>query len=570
MASAVVQVFGQPASTDVARVMACLLERNLEFQLVRTDTFRRGHKIPEFDLSGKVVLKHGDTTLSVPTVVHQGPRACIEKWLQAETQSFDAPSAALAFHLAVSSPATSPHDDNEEDEEEEERHAATVAESERWLARVLDVYDEALGRSAYLAGDEFTLADLSHLPNAHYVAALLASRGNVARWYAAISARPAWRQVRALPLREAASEMRPQPKGASCCLQQRRSVLVATPCPAPNSFLPPNHLFPTHRRRVPLSTATPLPRHLHVPLAAVHRHPMACTPCSDEEEEAPNAPTSIHRRSEKMPAKVFGSPASSEVARVMTCLFEKDVEFQLIRVDSFRGPKRMPQYLKLQPHGEALSFEDGGVTLVELIASICGTLKSELILSHNAWNELLNAESRKILRHIADKYKNQGNKDLFGPGALERASIEQWLQTEAQSFDIPSAEMVYSLSYLPPDMPLDTGRGGLLPVGGMHPSHRQKMEEMLQRFEKSRKDLGKLLDIYEQRLGEEEFLAGSKFTLADLSHLPNADRLAADPRSARLIESRKNVSRWLYTISGRDSWRRVKELQRPPSAEAPF
>ena len=182
------------------------------------------------------------------------------------------------------------------------------------------------------------------------------------------------------------------------------------------------------------------------------------------------------------------------------------------------------------------------------------------------------AESRKILRHIADKYKQQGYKDLFGPGALERASIEQWLQTEAHSFDIPSADMVYSLAYLPPDMPLD-GRGaagGLLPAAGMHPSHRQKMEEMLQLFEKSRKDLGKLLDIYDQRLGEEEYLAGSKFTLADLSHLPNADRLAADPRSARLIESRKNVSRWWYTVSARDSWKRVKELQRPPSAEAPF
>jgi len=246
-----------------------------------------------------------------------------------------------------------------------------------------------------------------------------------------------------------------------------------------------------------------------------------------------------------MPVKVFGSPASAEAARVLTCLFEKDVEFQLIRVDSFRGPKRLPQYLKLQPHGEAITFEDGNVTLVE---------------------------SRKILRHIADKYKQQGYKDLFGPGALERASIEQWLQTEAHSFDIPSADMVYSLAYLPPDMPLD-GRGaagGLLPAAGMHPSHRQKMEEMLQLFEKSRKDLGKLLDIYDQRLGEEEYLAGSKFTLADLSHLPNADRLAADPRSARLIESRKNVSRWWYTISSHDSWKRVKELQRPPSAEAPF
>jgi hypothetical protein len=49
-----------------------------------------------------------------------------------------------------------------------------------------------------------------------------------------------------------------------------------------------------------------------------------------------------------MPVKVFGSPTSAEVARVLACLFEKDVEFQLIRVDSFRGPKRLPQYLKLQ------------------------------------------------------------------------------------------------------------------------------------------------------------------------------------------------------------------------------
>jgi glutathione S-transferase len=189
----------------------------------------------------------------------------------------------------------------------------------------------------------------------------------------------------------------------------------------------------------------------------------------------------------------------------------------------------------------------------------------------------MHAESRKILRHIAEKYKNQGYRDLFGPGALERASIEQWLQTEAQSFNIPSADMAYSLAYLPPDMPLDGSRGGGglgLPAAaagpGMNPTHRQKMEEMLQLFDKSRKELSKLLDIYEQRLGEEAFLAGAKFTLADLSHLPNADRLTADPRSARLIQSRRNVSRWWDTISSRDSWTRVKELQRPPSAEAPF
>ncbi|KAF0893285.1 hypothetical protein E2562_023926 [Oryza meyeriana var. granulata] len=261
--------------------------------------------------------------------------------------------------------------------------------------------------------------------------------------------------------------------------------------------------------------------------------------------------------------KVFGSPTSAEVARVLMCLFEKDVEFQLVRVDAYRGPNRMPQYLKLQPRGEALTFEDDNLTL---------------------------SESRGILRHIAHKYAKQGNPDLIGTGALERASIEQWLQTEAQSFDVPSAEMVYSLAFLPPNMPKqnDNGNGNGNgrdaqvvnasskrvaagepegnPAASGNGNKQQKEEEMLKLFEKSKKDLEKLLDIYEQRLEEAAYLAGDKFTIADLSHLPNADRLASDPRSRRMFEARKNVSRWWNDISKRESWEYVKSLQRPPSA----
>uniref|UniRef100_A0A0E0CUS4 glutathione transferase n=1 Tax=Oryza meridionalis TaxID=40149 RepID=A0A0E0CUS4_9ORYZ len=269
--------------------------------------------------------------------------------------------------------------------------------------------------------------------------------------------------------------------------------------------------------------------------------------------------------------KVFGSPTSAEVARVLMCLFEKDVEFQLVRVDAYRGTQRMPQYLKLQPLGEALTFEDDNLTL---------------------------SESRGILRHIAHKYARQGNPDLIGTGALERASIEQWLQTEAQSFDVPSAEMVYSLAFLPPNMPKqnDNGNGngngygnsngrevqvanasskrvvagatdGKTAASGANGNkQQQKEEEMRKVFEKSKKDLEKLLDIYEQRLEEAAYLAGDKFTIADLSHLPNADRLASDPRSRRMFEARKNVSRWWNNISNRESWEYVKSLQRPPSA----
>ncbi|RLN15620.1 hypothetical protein C2845_PM02G38310 [Panicum miliaceum] len=256
--------------------------------------------------------------------------------------------------------------------------------------------------------------------------------------------------------------------------------------------------------------------------------------------------------------KVFGSPTSAEVARVLMCLFEKDVEFQLIRVDAYRGPKRMPQYLKLQPHGEALTFEDENLTL---------------------------SESRGILRHISHKYAKQGNPDLIGTGALERASIEQWLQTEAQSFDAPSAEMVYSLALLPPNLPKqqnDNGNGfngrdvavgnanasGKRAPAGSQPASAQKEEEMLKLYEQRKKDLEKLLDIYEQRLEEARYLAGDNFTIADLSHLPNADRLASDPRSRRLFDSRKNVSRWWSDVSSRETWQYVKSLQRPPSTDA--
>jgi glutathione S-transferase len=85
-------------------------------------------------------------------------------------------------------------------------------------------------------------------------------------------------------------------------------------------------------------------------------------------------------------------------------------------------------------------------------------------------------------------------------------------------------------------------------------------------FEKSQRELEKLLDIYEQRLEEAAYLAGDKFTIADLSHLPNADRLASDPRSRRMFERRRNVSRWWNDVSRRESWAYVKSLQRPPSS----
>ncbi|KAJ0966919.1 hypothetical protein J5N97_023836 [Dioscorea zingiberensis] len=192
--------------------------------------------------------------------------------------------------------------------------------------------------------------------------------------------------------------------------------------------------------------------------------------------------------------QVFGLPASTDVARVLACLFEKDVEFQL------------------DPTGQ-VTFKYGNETLTD---------------------------SREICRYVCTKFADSGNKNLFGMGALERASIMQWLQAEAQNFDPPSSELVFQLAFA---VPL-----------GLKPDQA--------RIAKSEKRLSKVLDVYDQRLAESEFLAGDEFTLADLSHLPNSQYIVTKSQKVReLFKSRKNVDRWWRAISSRSSWKKVVEMQ---------
>lgn len=156
-------------------------------------------------------------------------------------------------------------------------------------------------------------------------------------------------------------------------------------------------------------------------------------------------------------------------------------------------------------------------------------------------------DSRAICRHISEKYAHQGNRDLLGTGTLERASIEQWLRTEAESFEPASSSLVFHLAFAP--------------LQGLEP------DEIA--VKQSKHKLERVLDIYEQRLDETKYLAGDKFTLADLSHLPNAHRLITRvPEYSMLFRERKRVSKWWNDISNRPSWRRVMEMQKEPPAEA--
>ncbi|MQL99338.1 hypothetical protein Taro_032062 [Colocasia esculenta] len=215
--------------------------------------------------------------------------------------------------------------------------------------------------------------------------------------------------------------------------------------------------------------------------------------------------------------KLFGAPTSTEVARVLACLFEKEIDFQLIRIDTFKGIQRQPDFLKLQPTGQALTFEHGDKTLVD---------------------------SREIIRYVAKKFPNK--KNLAGRGMLEMASIEQWLQTDERSFDPPSSFLVFHLAFAP--------------ALGLMPAEEKEIS-------KKEEDLKRVLDIYEQQLRETDYLAGDEFSLADLSHLPNAHYLMGT-RCASLFNSRKKVKKWWDKISGRDAWKKVLAMQQDPSTAA--
>ncbi|KAK9129352.1 hypothetical protein Sjap_009839 [Stephania japonica] len=213
--------------------------------------------------------------------------------------------------------------------------------------------------------------------------------------------------------------------------------------------------------------------------------------------------------------KVYGPPLSTAVSRVLACLFEKEVEFQIINVEMAKGQHKTTDYLKIQPFGQVPAFQDGEVTLFE---------------------------SRAICRYVSEKCAKQGNKGLFGLDMITKASIDQWVEAEGQSFNPPSSALVFQLAFAP----------------------MMNLKQDPNVIKQSEEKLVKVLDVYERRLGESRFLAGDEFSLADLSHLPNTQYLVDRTDKGGLFTERKNVGRWWDEISSRDSWKKVVDMQTLP------
>ncbi|KAK4480048.1 hypothetical protein RD792_013105 [Penstemon davidsonii] len=209
---------------------------------------------------------------------------------------------------------------------------------------------------------------------------------------------------------------------------------------------------------------------------------------------------------------VYGPANAACPQRVLACLIELGVEFELIPIKLEIGEQKQPKFLLRQPFGQVPAIEDGDFRLFE---------------------------SRAIIRYYAAKYGSEGGPNLLGNTLEEKALVDQWLEVEGHNYNSLVYILVLQLLVLP-----RMGQGGDM--------------KLVQEIEGK---LDKVLDVYEERLSKSKYLAGEKFTLADLSHLPNTRFLMNEGGMEHLIKKRKNVYAWWIDISSRPAWKKVMELQ---------
>ncbi|KAF8869142.1 glutathione S-transferase [Infundibulicybe gibba] len=200
-----------------------------------------------------------------------------------------------------------------------------------------------------------------------------------------------------------------------------------------------------------------------------------------------------------------GSP-SGAVALVLN---EKKVPFELVPVDMVGGEHRTPEYRKFNPFGQAPYIDDDGLILYE---------------------------SRAICRYIAIKYGEQGTSLLPPAGDFNAIALfEQAMSVEVSAFSPPVAGAMDEMLYKK--------------YRGLTPDQAK--------FDEHIATLSMKLDIYDEILGKQKYLAGDEMTLADLLHLPGGSTLGH--LGSDIMTQKPNVARWFNDISSRKSWQALKD-----------
>lgn len=203
-----------PLSFNSLRPELVLAEKGItDYEVVAADLATGSHKTPEFMQKspfGQVPLlelddtpliesraiarvlatKYSDVQPSLIPDYASDPKAfaLFEQALSVETMKVDPYAGPLIYHKLVA-PATG----NTPDE-------VVIARCSAKLNAHLDVIDGMLAKHKFMAGDVYTLADINFMPTMHVLfpigeGEMITSRPNLARWWAEVSGREAWKKT---------------------------------------------------------------------------------------------------------------------------------------------------------------------------------------------------------------------------------------------------------------------------------------------------------------------------------------------------------------------------------------
>lgn len=201
--------------------------------------------------------------------------------------------------------------------------------------------------------------------------------------------------------------------------------------------------------------------------------------------------------------KLYDTKVGPNPRRVRIFLAEKGIDVPKVEIDLAKMEQKMEQYSRLNPlqRTPALVLDDGTVL----------------------------TESVAICRYFEEI---QPDPPLFGEGALGRAQVEMWQRRAELNFLLPTA-MVYRHS---------------------HPGAAElEKPQIAQVADTNRPRVLEFLALLDKELAGREFLAGDRFTIADITALVAADFMR--PSRLKIPEGAANVLRWHASVSSRPSAR---------------
>lgn len=194
--------------------------------------------------------------------------------------------------------------------------------------------------------------------------------------------------------------------------------------------------------------------------------------------------------------QIWASPITTCSRRVIAACAEAGIEWSFVPIHLAKGEHKSKQMIALQPYGKVPAWIDAdGFTLYE---------------------------SRAIMRHVCE------GSGLVPAGAQALALMDQWVSVD------------YSAFY-----------PAFIPIYHMHVTKKMPFDEAACKAKAA--ELRTTLDLMEARLAESAYLAGSAFSLADLTYMCYFEGFGACGLADDLA-SRPALARWWETIRGRPAW----------------